>query len=244
MDISNCCICGDDFNDVMQVVIVKHANDHSLLDSRKRGHYFHKNCLDEWKKQQCTCPLDRDPIARTYTVPGYQIVGFELGLYDYDYYKVITDLKVTDVLLEQINVNDIDKNNRTLAFYACKIGNHALVTRLLKKGANFNQSCGNNQFTPLMVAICYNHSCIVSKLLSNKKVTDNINVYDGTGTTAFGYACQYKRCDIISDFLTRKLVPHHQVLYYLDMYRTNFNADKLYGTEIISKLCHYLKSDV
>jgi hypothetical protein len=249
MEISkSCCICSETYTDApTEVIIVKHTNDRNLDDSRKRGHYFHRDCLEKWKQKQYesgmspSCPLDRDPIAKIYTVPGYLVVGFELGLYGYDYQKVITDLKINDLLLDQIAVNDIDKNHKTLAFYACKIGNYALINRLLKKRADFNQQCGQNKFTPLMVAVCHNHHRIVSKLLSNKKVVDGLTTYDNAGTTAFGYSCQHFHYSIICEFLTRQLVSKHQVRYYLELYRNKYIHDTLYGDELISKMCHYLK---
>lgn len=241
-----CCICSETYasNPDKQIVIVKHANDRTINDSRKRGHYFHRECIAKWKAEQCVCPLDRDPIARTYTVPGYKLVGFELSMYDHDYRRVLTDIKVTDDLLAQISdIDEVDRNGKTLAFYACQLGNYTLVCKLLRRGANFNMSCGRGKFTPLMAAICHGHQKISLKLLSTKKVADGIAAADGTGTTAFGYACQYVRYSVIKEFILRELITHHQVRYYLDMYRPTFKQDALYGDEIIGMLCYYLKTD-
>lgn len=241
-----CCICSETYasDPSKQIVIVKHADDRTINDSRRRGHYFHKECLTKWKAEQCVCPLDRDPIARTYTVPGYKVVGLELSMYDHDYRRLLTDVKVTDDLLNQISdIDDVDRHGRTLAFYACQYGNYALVCKLLRRGADFNKGTGRTGFTPLMVAVCFGHQKITLKLLSNKKVADGIIVADKSGFTAFGYACQHIRYMIIKEFIVRGLVSHHQVRYYLDLYRPTFKSDKLYGDEIVDLLCHYLKSD-
>ena len=244
MELNICCICSEHFQQRDNIVIVKHANDKSLDDSKKRGHYFHKECLDKWKEHESICPLDRDPIARVYNIPDYQVLGLELGLYDYDYRNVLTDIKVNDNVLDQFtDINEIDKNNKTLAFYACKLGNYSLVNKLLKRDANFNKQCGAHNFTPLMAAICYGHLRLANRLLASKKVTSNLNVYDKTGTTAFGYACKYCWFSIIKTFLNRKLVSKHQVKYYLHQNRELFNHDQ-YGKDIISIMCYYLKSDI
>jgi hypothetical protein len=243
---AECCICGEHFNaSTEQIVIIKHYNDNTLDVSRKRGHYFHKSCLNQWKQTQlpnpATCPLDRDIISRVYTVPTYQMVGFDIGAYNFDFKDVIFNIKITNRLLEQfIDIDEIDKNNRTLAFYACKIGNYTLVKKLLQRGADFNKACGPEAFTPLMVAICYNHTKLISKLLSSKKVCEGLKASDVKGMTAFSYACEYSYNTIITEFLVRDLVTPHEVRYNLDIYRTKYNQDKLYGLEIIDKLCFYL----
>ena len=244
MEFNICCICSEDFQQRDNIVIVKHTNDKTLDDSKKRGHYFHQECLQRWREHHPICPLDRDPISKVYNIPDYQLLGLELGLYDYDYKNVILDIKLNDDILDQFSdINEIDKNNKTLAFYACKLGNFPLVAKLLKRNANFNQPCGHANFTPLMVAICYGHIRLVNRLLASKKVTSNLHVYDKTGNTAFGYACKYCCFSIIKTFIDRKLVTKHQVRYYLDENRDLFNND-IYGKDIISIMCYYLKSDI
>lgn len=237
-----CCICKDSNQE--EIVIIKHKNDKTLDVSRKRGHYFHKVCLQTWRLYQSVCPLDRDHIATIHNIPGYQVRGLELGKYGYEYSALLSEIKPTDRLLDQfIDINEVDKNNRSIAFYACKYGNYALVCRLLRRGANFNQPNGTLGFTPLMVAVCHNHHKIVAKILSNRNTVMAGQIYDKSGITAFGYACKYGYNKIISEFLDRKLVSIHQVRYNLELYRTNYAKDTLYGSEIIDKICHYLKTD-
>ena len=240
-----CCICCQRFQDrVDKIVIIKHSNDDNLNVSRKRGHYFHHSCISEWRREHGTCPLDRNRIARLYTVPGYQIVGLELGLYNYDYRDLLRQINVNNTVLDQLSsVDEIDKNNRTLAFYACKVGNYSLVTRLLKREANFNRPCGRDGFTPLMAAVCHYHSKIVTKLLTNRKVTDGIDTYDSCGHTAWSYACQLHQADIIKEFIDRKLVTTHGARYQLELHRADWTKLGKQGTDIISLLCHYLKTD-
>ena len=245
---TECCICGEKYSlaTTESIVIVKHNNDATLDISRKRGHYFHRSCLNLWKKahQPPSCPLDRDPIGKTYTVPNYQLAGFEIGLYNYDFKDVLVNLKVTDRLLEQFpDIDEIDKNNCTLAFYACRIGNLTLINKLLKRSADFNKACGREGFTPLMIAVCQNHSKIVAKLLSTRRLQEGISNHDLSGMTAFGYACQNKYCSIIHSFLLNRIPRKHEVQYYLQMHRELYQDDKLFGKEIIDALCHYLKSD-
>jgi ankyrin repeat protein len=238
-----CCICCQKFQHrIDKIVIIKHSNDDTLTISRKRGHYFHHSCIQEWRSEHGTCPLDRDPISKLYKVPEYQIIGLELGLYNYDYDCVLKSIKVNDALLDQFtSINEVDKNNRTLPFYACKFGNYALVSKLLKRCGDFNIACGCDGFTPLMTAICHYHVKIVLKLLSNKTVQAKVNVYDSSGFTAFSYACELEQLSIIREFIIRKLVTPHQVKYSLDLHRSKYAGNK--GKEIIDLMCHYLKTD-
>lgn len=239
-----CCICCQKFQQrTDKIVIIKHINDDTLSVSRKRGHYFHHGCIQQWRIEHGTCPLDRDTINKIYSVPEYQVNGLELGLYNYDYYDLLKNIRVTDALLDQFTgINEIDKNNRTLAFYACKLGNYTLVTKLLNRGADFNRSCGREGFTPLMVAICHYHTKIVLRLLSNKSVQEGLDAYDVSGNTAFSYACQLCLVDVIQEFILRKLVTPHQVRYNLDQHRSKYHGTK--GQDIIVLMCDYLKTDI
>jgi hypothetical protein len=239
-----CCICCQKFfGRIDKIVIIKHTNDGILSVSRKRGHYFHHGCIQQWRVEHGTCPLDRDPISKLYTVPEYQVIGLELGHYNYDYYDLLKNIKVTDVLLDQFgeDINEIDKNNRTLPFYACKFGNYSLVFKLLKRGGDFNFPCGSKRFTPLMAAVCHYHVKIVLRLLSDRTVQDKVSVYDSSGNTAFNYACSLCQQSVIREFITMKLATPHQVRYNLDQYRTQYAGRK--GQEIIDLMCNYLKTD-
>lgn len=242
-----CCICYQKFHHQARtdkIVIIKHINDDTLAISRKRGHYFHHGCIHQWRTLHGTCPLDRDLISKLYTVPEYQVIGLELGLYNYDYAYVLKSIKVNDALLDQFtDVNEVDKNNRTLPFYACKLGNYGLVIKLLKRGGDFNKPCGCEGFTPLMAAICYYHDKIVLRLLSSKIVQERIHEFDSSGNSAFNYTCQYGQLNIIRDFMSRNLVTPHQVRYNLDQYRTHYNNMGSKGKEIIDLMCNYLKTD-
>lgn len=234
-----CCICCQKFQQrTDKIVIIKHNNDDNLSISRKRGHYFHNTCIQRWRDQHGTCPLDRDPISKLYSVPEYQVLGLELGLYNYDYSDLLANVKVNDILLDQIsNINDVDKHNRSLVFYACKLGNYSLVSKLLKRGGDFNLPCGNEGFTPLMVAICYYHSKITIMLLANRSVQDKINCADHTGNTAFSYACSTMQLDVIKEFIRWKLVLPGILRYNLDLLRPQFKLNGSKGQDIINLLC-------
>ena len=244
-----CSICHNTFtHECGSVVIVKHGNDRNIDMSRKRGHYFHRECIDEWKRS-CVekeldniCPLDRDPISRLYTVPNYQLVGFDISIYNTDFKQVLSQVKVTSKVLDQFDdINEVDRNNKTLAYYACRYGNMTLIRALLRKGANFNQPCGDHNFTPLMSAVCQGYHKIVQRLLSVKTVQEHCNASDGYHETAFGYACKHHFCNIIAEFLNHKLVTKHQVTYCLQLYYDSYKKDTLFGDEIIDRLLHYLK---
>lgn len=245
---SFCSICHENFTTTADIVIIKHANDNSLDVSRKRGHYFHRLCLSQWKdccymqedKDFC-CPLDRDKVFRMYSIPSYEIAGFDLRDYDHDYASVTCKLKITDKFLDQLkHIDEPDKNDRTLTFYACRFGNYGLVLKLIKRKADFNRPCGKAGFTPLMVAVCHNHHRIVAKLLSTKYIRQDIGVYDKYGKTAFSFACENGYSAIISEFLDRKLVSEHQARYCLEINRSMYRKYPLYGKEIVEKLCYYL----
>lgn len=241
-----CCICYQKFQDSRsdKIVIIKHTNDDTLAISRKRGHYFHNQCIQQWRAQHGTCPLDRNIIAKLYTVPEYRVIGLELGLYNYDYHSVLRSVKINDDLLDQFtSIDEIDKNNRTLAFYACKLGNYSLVNKLLRRGADFNRPCGRAGFTPLMVAVCHYHSKVVIRLVSNQTVQSGLETIDSGGNTAFSYCCQYRQIELIREFLNRKLVSPHQVRYQLELYRDSFKEHGKSGLEIINMMCQYLKTD-
>jgi len=250
---TECCICGECFatapaapadHPTEDVVIIKHSNDQSLDVSRKRGHYFHRGCLEQWKKVNNSCPLDRDGIARVYTVPGYRVRGIELKQYGHDLRVLLLKVKVTDNLLDQFkDIDEVDKDNRTLTFHACRFGNYALVCKLLKRGADCNRPCGSNGFTPLMAAVCYNHLKVVQKILSHRGQDRNksVNATDGHGYTAFNHACELGYYSIIKEFLIRRIIPTNQLRYLLERYRAAFKCDTLFGGEIISMFQYYLQ---
>ena len=249
-----CTICREPFDCLQQIVIAKHVTDRSMEDSRRRGHYFHRACLDQWKKH-CSitydthdlpigfiCPMDRDDISRLYTVPNYELVGFDIKYYDSDMIRVINECRTNKNLIQQItDIDELDKHNKTLAYYACYLGDYSIVLKLLAKGAVFNKPVGDFRFTPCMSAVCQNHFNIVAKLLANKHVKQKANVADQSGMTAFMYACKLCLNRIITEFLVNEIPSLSQVRYCITAYRNEFTADPLYGKEIIHKLNHYLK---
>jgi hypothetical protein len=240
----SCPICYEQFKPADTIVIIKHQNDGNIEMSRKRGHYFHRNCIETWKREgNEVCPMDRDVIGRLYTIPGYQIIKFDLQDYDNDYNNVLSRYQINSRLLDIIDdINQCDKNGRTLAYYACRFGNYGLVSGLLRRNADFNYPCGYSRFTPLMCAVCYNHFSIVHKLLMTPAVIAGINYQDRSGNTAFQYACRYGHVAIINDFFVLRLTSCEEVKYmYGVMYEKYRTGKILFGDEIIAKMLNYLK---
>ena len=250
-----CSICREHFDGSTPIVIAKHTTDRTLEDSRRRGHYFHRSCLEQWKKH-CSitydtldlpvgfiCPMDRDEICRLYSVPNYELVGFDIRYYDSDMLRVMNECRLNRNFLQQItDIDETDRRNKTLAYYACYLGDYQLVLRLISAGADFNKLVGDHGFTPLMAAVCQNHYNIVNRLLANKIVRQQcVQTIDNNGMTAFMYACRSCHDRIITEFLVNEIPTAHQVRYCLTLYRDEFNADELYGRDIIHKLNHYLK---
>ena len=240
----NCPICQEQFKSADIIVIIKHRDDANIEMSRKRGHYYHRTCIEAWRGQgHDMCPMDRDVIGRLYTVPGYQIVKFDLQDYDNDYNNLLARYQVNARLLEIIeDINQPDKYGRTLAYYACRFGNYGLVMALLRRNADFNYACGDAHFTPLMVAVCYNNLSIVHRLLMASSVLAGIDRQDKSGHTAFQYACRYGHVAIINDFFVLRLVSRDEVKYMYDVMFEKYRTGQiLFGGEIITKMLDYMR---
>ena len=239
----SCSICQEAFKPADTIVLVKHQKDQGIEESRRRGHYYHRPCIERWKREgHDICPLDRDVIGRMYHVPGYKIVKFDLQDYDNDYNNLLSLYQISAKLLDTIeDVNHADKYDRTLAYYACRFGNYSLVTALIRRDADFNRPCGDAGFTPLMCAVCYNHVSIVHQLLMTATVRAGLQRQDKSGHTAFQYACRYGNVTIINDFMIMRLVSRDEVKYMYDvMYEKYRSGAILFGDEIIVKMLKYL----
>lgn len=189
-----CPICISKFEVTDNIVIVKHKTDESLNTSRRRKHYYHRDCI---VKCGGKCPLDRECIHRLYSTPYYAAVGLDLGTYQ-NYYELVDNNNLTK-LSTVTNINRTDMFGKTLLYCACQRGNLPLVKKLIKNGADIHIS-DLNKFTPLMAAVCHNHYGVVRELM---KITNNelFNKQDIHGYSAFRYACRFGRVKIIDDFL-------------------------------------------
>ena len=237
-----CSICCDTLKD--PVVLIKHRNDNTLDLARKRGHYFHKDCILLWKDQcdkEFLCPLDRDGVGRLQTVPLYSISSLDLALYGYDYAELIRCARsVNQKLLDKIeHIDEVDRNGRTLAYYACRYGNYALVERLLPRGADFNRGTGDHELTPLMTAVLYGHTELVKRLLRDSRVRAGLGALDRQGRTAFSYACQNCRYGMIREFLHRQCVSSAEVNSIMNQFADTIRHDRTYGYEILSLLSYW-----
>lgn len=237
----SCSICYDDFNVKSDIIIVKHQNDDSISISRKRGHYFHRSCIEQWKKAQINnylCPLDRDPINKLHKAHFHQVIGLKLEYYD-DFYNLVKSIKISSKLLDQIvDIDQCDSKGHSLAYYACRYGDMTLIKALVQKGANFNSGSKTN-FTPLMAAVSYNHLNIVKYLLQKETIRIGATTHDKTGNTAFCYACKNSYCSIIKEFLYLRIPSRETVLFNLASLRNKFKQDSVYGTEILHELHNY-----
>lgn len=242
-----CSICHDNFRagkGEKHIVLVKHEGDKNINKSRQRKHYFHEDCIREWLEtsEQHICPLDRDVVTRIYDVPNYEVVGFDIDDYNSDFQELLVNHNVPDRLVDLIiDVETLDKNCRTIAYYACRYGNYSLVDKLVRRRANFNVQTGRNNTTPLMAAVIHNQREIVKKLLSSKVVQESCGCQDDFGKTAFTYACELHHRGIIVEFLNKELINSAEVLNNLRIYRSSLKADKMFGEEIIGDLCHYAR---
>lgn len=234
----SCSICYDEFNIKSDIVIIKHQNDTNINVSRKRGHYFHRSCMEQLKEHDekiFLCPLDRDPVARLYKVAFHEVIGLKLEYYD-DFYNLVKSIKLSNKLLDQIqNIDEIDTKGHTLAYYACRYGDLNLIKALMQRRANFNLGDKSN-FTPLMVAVSYNHLHIVKYLLQQDSIRLGANTHDNNGHTAFCYACKNAYCAIIKEFLALCIPSRETVMFNLDNLRYKFKQDHVYGVEILRAL--------
>ena len=88
----------------------------------------------------------------------------------------------------------MSKNLDTELLSICKLGGLPQFQKLVDDGANPN-CCGNIEVTPLMIALEFNHSDIVSWLVS--KVTVDVDRQNRNGNTALHYACRYSSDGVI-----------------------------------------------
>lgn len=247
-----CPICKGGFHSSDSAIcIVKHISDKTITESRKRGHYYHRHCMDAWKKNQLDrdkcicCPLDREPIKCMYTVGPYMLFGMDLKDYT-DFYDLIetgkNTIRLSDRVLEKIvNINEMDHKGRTLIYCAVQRGMDTLTKRLMRKGAD-PTICDSNGFSPLMLTICNNNYELFSHFIRNKKVIDTISKADKFGITPLQHACIYCRYKMLSDILLTENIDKRQVSYAIEMYRGKLEKDTMYGKDSLKILYSYLKT--
>lgn len=105
------------------------------------------------------------------------------------------------MLAEKIDVNTVDKDNRTALHYAAQGDDVSLVERLLKHGAN---AAMQDRFkrTPLHYAASQGSSEIVKELLDSLKIRQNaISCTDWEGRTALHLAAIRGNPRVVSEFL-------------------------------------------
>ncbi|XP_061780858.1 ankyrin repeat domain-containing protein 26-like isoform X1 [Nerophis lumbriciformis] len=109
-----------------------------------------------------------------------------------------------------LNVNEVDKQNRTALQLACADGKVEAVKFLLEKKANPNLFDNQNK-SPLMKAVEGQHEQIVNILLENNA---DPNLADMNGNTALHLAARF---------------PSHSIVVLLMKYKADINAQNLEG---------------
>ncbi len=241
-----CPICRDHFKpDDSNIIVVKHNSDKSVACSKKRGHFFHKDCMIRWGKK--ICPLDRDTYTRMYHI-DYRILD-GLDLCDFEcYYMLLKDIKISDDVIRNIkHINNQDEKGKTLFYLACQYNNLKLAKKLFRTGSDPLIS-NNDEFTPLMIAICNGHQDIYQYLFRNKSVRENVGVVDKKGYSAFDYAIRNANIKAVQEFLNWYLVDVNtidRVLIYCQkrlMTRKNKDGDVILGE--LNLYCKLLKTNL
>lgn len=219
-----CSICLEPFEHSTNIVLVKHLSDQNLSESRRLGHMFHSDCIEQWKRSKQTasfgCPLDRVKVTQLYRVPTYEVLGFNMEAYNNNLRQFMHSVHITSKILGLINADDLDDTGRSLAFYACQEGNFPLVKKLHAVGANFNRPMSRDAVTPLMTAIQMHRISVVLFLLHKRRVRDSVvDTVDCGGNNAFLYACAGGDCEIIEAFVTLKLCTTPQINKALEYYK-------------------------
>ena len=197
---------------VLLLVHVIDGKSEGIKQAKKRGHIFHEDCI---RDKYTECPFDRYKISSVKRYKYNELITINLIGYSTDYYQLL-DSKPHSISLQNVNnINYLDNNGKTLFYCACQRNDEAVITKLIKFGANVNIG-DNNFFTPLMVLTCLNHLGSIKKF--NRDVVD-INAVDSTGNTALDYAVKYGNYAI------------------LDYFIRNFNIDK----KNISKIYNDIK---
>ncbi|XP_061750551.1 ankyrin repeat domain-containing protein 26-like isoform X3 [Nerophis ophidion] len=126
---------------------------------------------------------------------------------------------------ELINVNEVDKQNRTALQLACAGGKVEAVKFLLEKKANPNLFDNQNK-SPLMKAVEGQHEQIVNILLENNA---DPNLADMNGNTALHLAARF---------------PSHSIVVLLMKYKADINAQNLEGFSPLTVAIQESKSNM
>jgi hypothetical protein len=254
-----CPICHADLSE--NIILVTHESDHDINAAQKRGHYFHRECIENWRDYQINddlsdllpdwaqnlnityyCPMDRDPVKSLHETSVHHIHPFDLCDYNGDFKVVLNTLPVDKEIIDQMDdIDEVDCNNRTLAYYACSRGHVKLVLILMRKGANFLYRCDWTGFTPLMAAINSGHVTLVRMLLRNPKIREKIITQaDDNGLVSFYHACAGAHYQIVHAFLKEDLYTTHQLSYAYRVYGYTLINHKTYGRSFLSLFHSYL----
>jgi hypothetical protein len=233
-----CPICKELFKgEDRNIIVIKHNTDKTVACSKKRGHFFHRDCMIKWDNK--TCPLDRDPFTRMYNIDYRVMDGLDLRDF-HCYYVLIRDIKISDDVIKSIkNINNQDEKGKTLFYLACQYGNLKLVKKLIKIGADPLIS-NNDNFTPLMISICNFNKDIFLYLLKNKEIRLSINIVDKKGFSAFDYAARLANISAIREILGYYIIDIKTIQLFL-LHNQKHLITKRNGPLILDELYSYSK---
>jgi ankyrin repeat protein len=98
-----------------------------------------------------------------------------------------------------VNIENINNENISLLYIACKQKNKEVIKYLISKGANINNGYYNN--SPLMECCCNRSDLDIIKFLLDCK--PHLEYKDTFGCTAFMFSIFYKRLDVAQLLLDR-----------------------------------------
>ncbi|KAM9814963.1 uncharacterized protein ACBT44_009951 isoform 2-T2 [Syngnathus typhle] len=104
------------------------------------------------------------------------------------------DMAKLEQLVKNVDINQLDKDNRTALHLACTRGNVEVVKFLIKKNAQVNLSDKQNK-TPLIKAVQEQHDLCANVLLENKA---DPNLVDSDGNTALHLASGIPSLSVIT----------------------------------------------
>lgn len=233
---ASCSICQEQFGSAdTNIVIVKHQSDKSLDQSRTRGHYFHRNCLNTWAEYsgKRVCPLDREQVRSVYQVPPYLICGLNLSQHS-NFYELYATMNINARVVNSINresTNHRDKAGRTLFYCACQRNDLKLAKALVKLGADC--TIANSQgFTPLMVSVSNKQYDLCSWLLRQSAILDTIHAVDHMGLSALEIALLNKHANMVALLLDTKRFSQFQLANLHIKHKKALAAD-FYGRQIL-----------
>ena len=218
-----CNICFDLLNNEEYSLII-HKNE-NYKSAKKRGHYFHNNCLN--KLNNYKCPYDRDDIFILKKQKKIKYIDIQ-EILKYNDYSLL-NLNNSNLLIKKnildFNINSLDLYGRTLLYYACNTCNYKIVKKLLQLNADITINNYDN-FTILMCISSNGNIKILNLLLNHPDIKKIINNIDNQYKKAFEYSIIKKNIKI-SNLIFKALINFNLYnKYYIDNIYKKYNLSK------------------